>query len=70
MATASRASSTPASRRVPVAVVPLALFIALVALPVFGLGYDPDNSVGIDGGVYGAPETFVVETFRLGYHHL
>jgi len=24
-------------------------------------GYDPDNTVGIDWGVYGAPETFVVD---------
>jgi cytochrome c biogenesis protein CcmG/thiol:disulfide interchange protein DsbE len=25
------------------------------------IGYDPDNTVGIDWGVYGAPETFVVD---------
>ncbi|MBK5968742.1 MULTISPECIES: DsbE family thiol:disulfide interchange protein [Thiorhodovibrio] len=25
------------------------------------IGYDPDNSAGIDWGVYGAPETFVVD---------
>jgi cytochrome c biogenesis protein CcmG/thiol:disulfide interchange protein DsbE len=25
-------------------------------------GYDPDNDVGIDWGVYGAPETFVVDS--------
>lgn len=61
MGTASTASSTPASRRVLVALVPLALFIALVALLVFGLGNDPDNSVGIHWGVYGAPETVVVD---------
>ncbi len=24
-------------------------------------GYDPDNTVGIDWGVYGAPETFIVD---------
>jgi cytochrome c biogenesis protein CcmG/thiol:disulfide interchange protein DsbE len=25
------------------------------------IAYDPDNKVGIDWGVYGAPETFVVD---------
>jgi cytochrome c biogenesis protein CcmG/thiol:disulfide interchange protein DsbE len=25
------------------------------------IGYDPDNEVGLDWGVYGAPETFVVD---------
>ncbi|NEV64567.1 DsbE family thiol:disulfide interchange protein [Thiorhodococcus minor] len=41
MGAASTASSTPASHRVLVALVPLALFIALVALLAFGLGNDP-----------------------------
>ena len=39
---------------------------ALAVLRVTGnpydrIGYDPDNDVGIDWGVYGAPETFVVD---------
>ena len=25
------------------------------------IGYDPDNTVGIDWGVYGAPETFIID---------
>lgn len=29
--------------------------------PYDRIGYDPDNDVGIDWGVYGAPETFVVD---------
>jgi cytochrome c biogenesis protein CcmG/thiol:disulfide interchange protein DsbE len=34
-------------------------------------GYDPDNEVGIDWGVYGAPETFVVDkNGMIRYKHI
>jgi cytochrome c biogenesis protein CcmG/thiol:disulfide interchange protein DsbE len=29
--------------------------------PYAMIGYDPDNDVGIDWGVYGAPETFIID---------
>jgi cytochrome c biogenesis protein CcmG/thiol:disulfide interchange protein DsbE len=35
--------------------------LALTGNPYDMNGYDPDNTVGIDWGVYGAPETFVVD---------
>lgn len=35
--------------------------LRLTGNPYAMIGYDPDNRVGIDWGVYGAPETFVVD---------
>ena len=35
--------------------------LRLTGNPYDMIGYDPDNTVGIDWGVYGAPETFVVD---------
>ncbi|MGB5737317.1 MAG: DsbE family thiol:disulfide interchange protein [Thiohalocapsa sp.] len=35
--------------------------LSLTGNPYDMNGYDPDNTVGIDWGVYGAPETFVVD---------
>ncbi|MCG6940531.1 MAG: DsbE family thiol:disulfide interchange protein [Thiohalocapsa sp.] len=35
--------------------------LAISGDPYTMVGYDPDNKVGIDWGVYGAPETFVVD---------
>jgi cytochrome c biogenesis protein CcmG/thiol:disulfide interchange protein DsbE len=35
--------------------------LAITGNPYDLVGYDPDNTVGIDWGVYGAPETFVVD---------
>jgi cytochrome c biogenesis protein CcmG/thiol:disulfide interchange protein DsbE len=35
--------------------------LRLTGNPYDRIGYDPDNDVGIDWGVYGAPETFVVD---------
>jgi len=35
--------------------------LSMTGNPYDLIGYDPDNTVGIDWGVYGAPETFVVD---------
>jgi len=35
--------------------------LRLTGNPYDMIAYDPDNTVGIDWGVYGAPETFVVD---------
>jgi cytochrome c biogenesis protein CcmG/thiol:disulfide interchange protein DsbE len=35
--------------------------LRLTGNPYDRIGYDPDNDVGIDWGVYGAPETFLVD---------
>jgi cytochrome c biogenesis protein CcmG/thiol:disulfide interchange protein DsbE len=35
--------------------------LRLTGNPYDRIGYDPENDVGIDWGVYGAPETFVVD---------
>lgn len=35
------------------------------------IGYDPDNEAGMDFGVYGPPETFVIDTQgRIRYKHI
>ncbi|MBI1205666.1 MAG: DsbE family thiol:disulfide interchange protein [Azospirillum sp.] len=39
--------------------------------PFQSVGSDPDNKVGIDWGVYGAPETYVIDAHgRIRYRHV
>jgi cytochrome c biogenesis protein CcmG/thiol:disulfide interchange protein DsbE len=46
-------------------------WLAELGNPYARIGHDPDNKVGIDWGVYGVPETYIIDrTGRIRYKHV